>query len=97
MELFVRAEHSKSLYDEYSSGDTRQASSYLDLLAHQHPGMNILKIGGSTGGGMSIILKALPNQSGSNSGSLRCARYDFIDVSPAFLSTMQEELKDNTS
>ncbi|KAK7927539.1 polyketide synthase [Apiospora marii] len=94
MEIFVRAEQFKAVYEDlYNTSGTVQACHYLDLLAHQKPGMNILEVGGGTGAGTRRFLKALQSQPGPLPGSLRCARYDFTDVSSAFLAALRKEFE----
>jgi NADPH:quinone reductase-like Zn-dependent oxidoreductase/SAM-dependent methyltransferase len=75
----------------YAEGNTYRsgtlASSYLSLVAHQKPDLRIIEVGGGTASTTKIMVPAL---SDSASGSLRCARYDFTDISPGFLENARE-------
>lgn len=55
--------------------------------------MNVLEVGGGTGGGTGKFLNALCARPGDPYGFLRCNRYDFTDVSPAFLDTARDKFK----
>ncbi|KAI1355427.1 putative polyketide synthase [Xylaria sp. FL0043] len=73
-----------------------QISSYMDLLVHQRPGLNILEVGAGTGAGTRKIINAIA--ANSTPGSfLRCNRYDFTDVSAAFLDSARDEFKAHQS
>lgn len=68
-----------------------QAASYTNLLAHQNPGMKILEIGGGTASATRGLIHALSSDPFGNAGrTLRCERYDFTDVSSAFLENARE-------
>ncbi|KAI0198779.1 putative polyketide synthase [Astrocystis sublimbata] len=81
LELFI---HSNILKDTYelllnSNGSSGQIYDYVDLLAHDIPGMRILEIGGGTGGGARNLLAALCARRGDHDSFLRCNRYEFTD------------------
>ncbi|KAI1841832.1 hypothetical protein JX265_009441 [Neoarthrinium moseri] len=59
--------------------------SFVDLLAHQNPGMDILEVGGGTGSGTCNIVNALASRGDRSGGPLRCHRYDFTDISASFV------------
>lgn len=59
----------------------KQMVSYLDLLAHQRPGMSILEVGGGIGAATRNFVNILRSGCPANPGSLRCKRYDFADTS----------------
>lgn len=80
--------HSGILDDFYRHLPDAQVADYVDLLAHQNPGLKILEVGGGTGGTTRRTIDAL--SSGSTS-SLRCDRYDFTDISAAFFEKIREE------
>jgi malonyl CoA-acyl carrier protein transacylase len=77
------------LDDFYKQLADTQAADYVDLLAHQNPGLKILEVGGGTGGTTRRMIHAL---SSGGTGSLRCDRYDFTDISFAFFEKLREEL-----
>ncbi|RYP22867.1 hypothetical protein DL765_001463 [Monosporascus sp. GIB2] len=94
LRLSARESPIGSVYSLISSNLVAMFKDEVTPMELFHPGMNILEVGGGTGLGTQIFLRS---PSGAGSGSLRCARYDFTDISPAFLPTIQEELKDNAS
>lgn len=57
---------------------------YLDAISHKNPGLNILEIGAGTGSTTNFILGALETRDKGAATSLRCSRYDYTDISPAF-------------
>ena len=75
----------------YAEGNTYRsgtlASSYLSLVAHQKPDLRIIEVGGGTASTTKIMVPAL---SDSDSGALRCSRYDFTDISSGFLENARE-------
>ncbi|KAH7304047.1 putative polyketide synthase [Stachybotrys elegans] len=75
--------------DDYAC--SRRLSAYVDLLAHEKPGMNILEVGGGTGAGTRRILDAIRMNPYDPSALLRCNRYDFTDISTSFLSKARQE------
>lgn len=72
----------------YAEGNTyrspRLASEYISLIAHQKPGLRILEVGGGTASTTKILIPQL-SDGGSGPGALRCAHYDFTDISSGFL------------
>ncbi|ETS74933.1 hypothetical protein PFICI_13417 [Pestalotiopsis fici W106-1] len=77
----------RNCYEEWSRYRcSLQAASYMDLLAHQRPGITILEVGGGTAATTRNFLGTLGNGS-----SLRCKRYDFTDISSAFFAHAREE------
>nr|AUY61968.1 polyketide synthase [Clonostachys rosea] len=96
LEMILETDHFKQYYEEVANYRSAQmASSYIDLLAHQNPGMNILEVGGGTGSGARTIIKGLSaTRDGSRPATLlRCNRYDFTDISPAFMDTARREFE----
>ncbi|KAI0383929.1 putative polyketide synthase [Hypomontagnella monticulosa] len=94
LDLLIRSDILDDLYDElddYPCG--KRMGTYLNLLAHEKPGMNVLEVGGGTGGGTGKFIKALCARPGDPHGFLRCNRYDFTDVSPAFFDTARDKFK----
>ena len=62
----------------------------LDGLAHSNPNLRILEIGGGTGGGTRIAMKAFNGPNG-----IKAYRdYTFTDISPGFLSSARESMAD---
>lgn len=94
LESLVQSDLLKDYYRELSGYScAKQAASYVDLLAHQIPGLKVLEIGGGTGSATRSFVSALrsePNRK-FGSGSLRLARYDFTDISLAFTERTSEE------
>ncbi|KAH9986575.1 S-adenosyl-L-methionine-dependent methyltransferase [Xylariaceae sp. FL0662B] len=94
LELLLQSGQLTPLYDEMLvSNSVSKAMSYVDLLAHQRPGMNILEVGVGTGAGTRLILNALLACPGDSTGFLRCNRYTFTDISRAMFPQVQEEFK----
>lgn len=82
----------KDGYAEWTEYDcAKQIAMYMDLLAHQKPGMNILEVGGGTAAATRNFIRALRSGADESVRSLRCKRYDFTDVSAAFLESSSEE------
>nr|APX43995.1 polyketide synthase [Pestalotiopsis microspora] len=77
----------KNCYEEWSRYRcSLQAATYMDLFAHQNPGITILEVGGGTAATTRNFLSTL-----GNGNSLRCKRYDFTDISSAFFTHAREE------
>ncbi|EED11953.1 polyketide synthase, putative [Talaromyces stipitatus ATCC 10500] len=92
LELLLQSGILKEYYQELANYRcTKQVASYIDLLAHQNPGLMILELGGGTGSATRNIIGALCSRSNNHTASLRCSRYDFTDISPAFLDKAREE------
>ncbi|KAK7983237.1 hypothetical protein PG989_010639 [Apiospora arundinis] len=70
---------------------TTQAVTYIDLLAHQKPGLTILEVGGGTGSTTRAVVGALAATGNTAGKTLRCNRYDFTDVSASFLEKARSE------
>ncbi|KXH30478.1 beta-ketoacyl synthase domain-containing protein [Colletotrichum salicis] len=66
-----------------------QLCSYLDILAHKNPNMEILEIGAGTGGATRPAMATLTRGSGRRYG-----HYDFTDISPSFFEQAKENFKD---
>lgn len=94
LESLVHSNLLKDYYQELSGYRcAKQAASYVDLLAHQIPGLKILEIGGGTGSATRNLISALRSEPKRKfgSGSLRISRYDFTDISLAFTEKTSEE------
>jgi SAM-dependent methyltransferase len=93
LEVLMKSGLLKSYYEECTTyRNTAQAASYIDLLAHQTPGLKFLEVGGGTASATRPIIKALASGLQDAPGSsLRCARYDFTDVSSAFFEEARQE------
>ncbi|RDA90934.1 hypothetical protein CP533_5339 [Ophiocordyceps camponoti-saundersi (nom. inval.)] len=94
LELLVHSGLLKGYYSELSGYRcSKQAASYIDLLAHGTPGLKILEVGGGTGATTRNIVHLL--RSGSKgkpeSHSLRCGLYEFTDISLAFTEKARDE------
>ena len=67
--------------------------SYVDLLAHKNPAMNILEVGAGTGSATSKIIDLLTDYSGREDDRAdipRFEKYTFTDISPAFFEKAKE-------
>lgn len=64
-----------------------QLGNYLDALAHKNPAMEVLEIGGGTGGATHAVMAALAGR------GQRYQHYTFTDLSPAFLEQAREAYK----
>ena len=92
LELLLQTNLLKDYYEELTTYKCAlQISTYMDLLAHQTPGLQILEVGGGTGAGTRNLVNALSTQPGHPTAQLRCSRYDFTDISAAFLGKAREE------
>ncbi|KAF2006550.1 KR-domain-containing protein [Amniculicola lignicola CBS 123094] len=92
LELLLKSGLLKDGYAEWTELDcAKQAAAYVDLLAHQVPGLNILEVGGGTAATTRNFIRALRSGTDDSVRSLRCNRYDFTDISAAFLEKAQEE------
>ncbi|KAI1468109.1 putative polyketide synthase [Daldinia caldariorum] len=86
--------HDGLLHDWYKSSlglerHNSQMVAYIQLLAHKNPNMNILEVGGGTGGVTLPILKSL---GGSNNTSPRFKKYTFTDISPGYFEKAADKL-----
>lgn len=88
LEVLMQSGILREFYEQTNEhSTTSQIAHYVDLIAHQQPGLKLLEIGGGTGGGTRNFVRGLSSgAAGEHSASLRCARYDFTDVSPTLVS-----------
>lgn len=92
LELLFESGLLRDGYQEWAEYDcAKQAARYLDLLAHQQPGMNILEVGGGTGATTRNFTNALQVNASNTTRSLRCKRYDFTDVSAVLVEKARDE------
>ncbi|KAI0181683.1 putative polyketide synthase [Hypoxylon sp. FL1284] len=92
LEVLLQSGLLKGYYEELISyGGGAQVAAYMDLLAHQTPGMRILEVGGGTAASTRNFIQALRSQPDDDETSLRCARYDFTDISATFLDGARNE------
>ncbi|KAK5630340.1 hypothetical protein RRF57_006055 [Xylaria bambusicola] len=92
LQLFIHTDLLKDTYELLNNQESsKQIYDYVDLLAHDNPGMNILEVGGGTGSGARNLLAALCARPGDHESFLRCNRYDFTDVSSSFFGHAREE------
>ncbi|KAM7211167.1 putative polyketide synthase [Rhypophila decipiens] len=62
---------------------------YLDAIVHKNPNMRFIEIGAGTGATTRQILKSLaPSHTNCH---VRCASYDYTDISPFFFSSAQRQ------
>lgn len=75
----------ESLYDEMvkNTASSRLAS-YLDIMAHKSPDMNVLEIGAGMGSFTKPVIDTLISHGDGERGTPRFASYTFTDVSPTF-------------
>lgn len=57
---------------------------YLDAMSHKNPGLKILEIGAGTGASTNFILDTLKGHEKDAATILKCSRYHYTDISPAF-------------
>ncbi|KAI1806786.1 putative polyketide synthase [Daldinia bambusicola] len=82
------------LHDWYRSSlglerHNSQMIAYIQLLAHKNPNMNILEVGGGTGG---VTLPILESLGGSNDTSPHFTKYTFTDISTGYFEKVSDEL-----
>ncbi|KAI1326775.1 putative polyketide synthase [Xylariaceae sp. FL0255] len=94
LEILTRNDMLKNYYQMQTNFRcAAQISHYINLLAHQNAGMKILEVGGGTGAGTRSLTRALCTHPGKPETILRCDRYDFSDVSAAFLDKARAEFE----
>ena len=71
----------------------RQASYYIDAIAHKKSSLSVLEIGAGTGGATQSILEALASQAERN-GFPRFSTYTFTDISPSFFEKAKERFSE---
>ncbi|KAI2601905.1 putative polyketide synthase [Hypoxylon sp. NC1633] len=82
----------RNYYEEAANyRPARMIATYMDMLAHQRPGLRILELGGGTGSGTRSLIQSLHARQGEPTRFLRCERYDFTDISPVFLEAARKE------
>ncbi|KAL1860345.1 hypothetical protein Daus18300_009258 [Diaporthe australafricana] len=97
LEVLLQSGVLKDYHEELNThSTTSQIASYIDLLAHQHPGLNILEVGGGTGGGTRNFLRTLSSTDCSENNTrsarpIRCERYNFTDISPTLVDSARAE------
>ncbi|KAI9692404.1 MAG: Type I Iterative PKS [Bathelium mastoideum] len=64
---------------------------YLDLLVHKNPSLKVLEVGSGTGALTNYILDALTAHEDDPPNTLKCAQYDFTDISGGFLPSAAEK------
>ncbi|KAI1810305.1 putative polyketide synthase [Poronia punctata] len=96
-DLILKDDLFSNMYNEsfHQNCCARQISTYIDLLAHQRPGMKILELGAGTGAGTRLFIDALRGPSRAPDDPLRCDRYHFTDISPTTFVSMKEEFKNH--
>ena len=95
LELLFGGDLARNFYEEISGyKSVCQLAEYVDLLAHEKPGLTILEVGSGTGSGTRNVVRALKTHIGDDTGTLRCKRYDFTDISASFFESAREEFRD---
>ncbi|KEY74555.1 hypothetical protein S7711_07158 [Stachybotrys chartarum IBT 7711] len=79
-----------SLYEDgiVMTGSYSQLSNLFESLGFLDPNLNIIEVGGGTGGATRVIMKALSEANGIK----RYSRYTFTDISSGFLAAASETL-----
>ncbi|KAL7935483.1 fatty acid synthase S-acetyltransferase [Trichoderma chlorosporum] len=92
LETVFKPELLEPVYDHGTGIEIGNAymSMYFDMLAHKNSNLTILEIGAGTGGATLPIIKTLCNH---GTATPRFERYDFTDVSPAFLEPAKEKFQ----
>jgi NADPH:quinone reductase-like Zn-dependent oxidoreductase/ubiquinone/menaquinone biosynthesis C-methylase UbiE len=95
LSLLFNSDLAKGYYEEIATyKSNHQFAEYLNLLAHEKPGLSILEVGGGTGAGTRNVIKTLKTHADGDTGTLRCRKYDFTDISAAFFEKAREEFED---
>ncbi|OJJ67584.1 hypothetical protein ASPBRDRAFT_135268 [Aspergillus brasiliensis CBS 101740] len=105
LDLLMQTGLLREYYDELMTYRCmRQATTFVDLLAHHNGGMKILEVGGGTAAATRHLINALSmngppsvTDSSNSPGSLRCEQYCFTDVSSTFLEKARDEFSDHQS
>ena len=86
VQLFFENDMLKNYYEEESTSSNcfPKLQQYLNILAHKNPGMKVLEVGAGTGAATEHVLDTLSRHGEAEFGALRCERYEFTDISPAF-------------
>lgn len=71
------------------TGAYAKLTGFMELVAHKNPRLRILELGAGTGGATRVMLKALDG----DTQMPKYERYDFTDVSKAFLGVAQERFQ----
>lgn len=92
MEVFMEGGLHSHLYDnEQGLQCAMYLSQYITQLSHKHPYLNVLEIGGGTGGTTRPLFEDLHKR-----GSLPFRRYTFTDLSASFFEKAQEYFSDES-
>lgn len=70
-------------------------ASFIDILAHKNPSMQVLEIGAGTGSSSNAILSILNKQGKSEGNAPRYAKYVFTDHSPRFFEQARTRFANN--
>ncbi|KAJ5094368.1 hypothetical protein N7456_010229 [Penicillium angulare] len=82
----------------FYQGDTwaltnKKVATYIDLIAHRDPQIQVLEIGAGTGGCTAAILDRLASCSNGEPGRPRLGRYTYSDISPGFFAAATERFR----
>ncbi|RFU79402.1 polyketide synthase [Trichoderma arundinaceum] len=93
LETLFRPEMTEPVYRHGTGIETgnQYMSMYFDVLAHKNSNLVILGIGNGTGGATVPVIETLCRHGDTERGAPRFERYDFTDISPSFLETLNIE------
>lgn len=98
LDLLIQSGAAKEYYRELGLyRGALQAASYVELLAHQTPGLRFLEVGGGTAATTRRLIHKLSSKAEDEqilSSSLNCKSYDFTDVGSSFVDRAHQEFVD---
>ncbi|KAF7883709.1 uncharacterized protein EAF02_005629 [Botrytis sinoallii] len=75
----------------------KDIAKYLDLIAHQNPGLNVLEIGSGTGAFTECVMSVLLQRDGTERCTERFNSYNYTDISPSFFEQAREKFETSTN
>lgn len=93
LSLLFEGKLAEDYYQEiFDTPCCRNIEKYLDLLAHKKPGMKIIEVGAGTGEMTLRVLPSFVNRDDDETGTTRCAQYDYTDVSSSYFGNARNKL-----
>ncbi|KAF7911844.1 uncharacterized protein EAE98_011787 [Botrytis deweyae] len=75
----------------------KDIAKYLDLIAHQNPGLDVLEIGSGTGSFTECVMSVLLQRDGTERCTERFNSYNYTDISPSFFEQAREKFGTSTN